>query len=91
MPWGFGLASAHLRTPLALPITQSVESLIEPLIPARPGSSPDGGLDELAESRANTRAVIQVITAVGENTTPNAVLLSALDAVKAAFGYDYGA
>jgi methyl-accepting chemotaxis protein len=74
-----------------LPITQSVGSLIEPLIPARPGSSPDGGLDELAESRANTRAVIQVITAVGENTTPKAVLLSALDAVKAAFGYDYGA
>jgi methyl-accepting chemotaxis protein len=74
-----------------LPITQGVASLIEPLIPTGPGSSPNGGIDELAESRANTRAVIQVITAVGENTTPNAVMLSTLNAVEAAFGYDYGA
>ena len=48
-------------------------------------------IDELAESRANTHAVIQVITAVGEKSTPGDVMVSTLDAVKAAFGYDYGA
>ncbi len=56
-----------------------------------PEAAPEEGLDELAESRANTRAVIQVITAVGEKNTPGTVIKATLDAVKAAFGYDYGA
>lgn len=47
--------------------------------------------DALAESRANTQAVIKVITAVGEKSTPGEVLSSTLAAVRAAFGYDYGA
>ena len=74
-----------------MPINQAVASLLKQLKPVHPGPSTNGDLDELIESRANTRAVIQVITAVGENTTHDAVLLSTLDAVKAAFGYDYGA
>lgn len=47
--------------------------------------------EALAEAQANTRAVIQVITAVGRDTNTSTVVRSALNAVKTAFGYNYGA
>jgi methyl-accepting chemotaxis protein len=72
-------------------MSSSVASRVSQSLSAVSQVSPDDGLDELAESRANTRAVIQVITAVGEKDTPGTVMMSTLDAVKAAFGYDYGA
>jgi methyl-accepting chemotaxis protein len=68
-----------------------VASLTNPPNSTHPTVPLDEGLDELAESRANTRAVIQVITAVGESTDSDSMLLSTLEAVKAGFGYDYGA
>jgi methyl-accepting chemotaxis protein len=45
----------------------------------------------LAEAQANTRAVIQVIAAVGRDTSTATLVQSALDSVKTAFGYNYGA
>jgi len=45
----------------------------------------------LAEARANTHAIVQVIDAVGKDTTTSAVFQSSLQSVKAAFGWDYGA
>jgi methyl-accepting chemotaxis protein len=43
------------------------------------------------DARANTRAVIEVIEAIGRDATTATVIHSALHAVKSAFGYDYGA
>jgi len=81
------LELSHL---LSLPINTFVATnMAQRRSPKRASSADD--LDELAESRANTRAVIHVITEVGEKSTANEVMRSTLDAVKAAFGYDYGA
>jgi methyl-accepting chemotaxis protein len=57
----------------------------------QPRRTSAGHTDALAESQANTRAVIQVIAAVGSETTAASVLAAALAAVKSAFAYDYGA
>ncbi len=57
----------------------------------KPLSVPADLAGALAESRANTAAVIEVIAAVGRDTTNTTVIQSALHAVKTAFGYDYGA
>jgi methyl-accepting chemotaxis protein len=57
----------------------------------QPLSTSVGLAAALAEARANTAAVIEVIGAVGRDTTNATVVQSALHAVKTAFGYDYGA
>ena len=63
-------ATVPIRSGVVSRVTQPPSGLSE----AFPGNS----LDELAESRANTRAVIQVIAAVGEKTTPGTVMMSTL-------------
>lgn len=55
-------------------------------------TAPSVDMEEaLREAQANTRAVIQVIAAVGRDIQTSTLVQSALDAVKTAFGYDYGA
>ncbi len=48
-------------------------------------------MDDLDEARSNTRAVIEVIAAVGKHTTTSALVDAALQAVRSAFALDYAA
>ncbi len=49
-----------------------------------------GKQDTLAEAQENTRAVLQVVEALGRATSADEVVSAALNEVKAAFGWAYG-
>jgi PAS domain-containing protein len=58
----------------------------------RPRQRPQAGVDSNAviEANANTKAVLQVIDALGRAKTPEEAAKLALDTVKAGFGWAYG-
>ncbi len=76
-------------TPAAASARKRRISLVQP---AAATAEPESGLSEaLAEAQANTRAVVEVIDALGRETTATGVLESSLRSVKQAFHLDYGA
>lgn len=77
------------RTSAAAPARKRRLALVQPAASAMEG---ENGLSQaLAEAQANTRAVVEVIDAIGRETTATGVLESSLRTVKQAFHLDYGA